>query len=183
MSERLTRERTGARVMHSTPGRIRVRIDAPRGQGRLQRLAEELNRMPDTRTVRANHTARSVTVTFDRQLCSAPTLLERLQELGMIALDLADPEEWAETLVEEVVPQAEDPTTLPGWFNRELLWASAGNLDLFRLTVGLLLLTAGMQLRAGLLRGEGIPWLRVLTYLLAAASIWTRHRERAGLPA
>jgi hypothetical protein len=132
--------------------------------------------MPGTETVRSNHTARSVTVTYDPQQLSAAAILDRLRRVGTVALDLADPMEWAETLAEEVVPEAENPATLPGRLNRQLLLASAGKVDLFRITVALLLLTAGFQVRASLLRGAGVPWARVLTYLLAAASIWTRRQ-------
>jgi len=166
-----------AKVAHAVPGRLRVRIDTPPGQGKLGHLAAELERMPDTQRVRANHTARSVTVTYDPSQVSAPDLLDRLHQLGLIALDLADPHEWPAVLASEVIPLAEDPTTVAGGLNRGLMSVTHGNLDLFRLTVALLLGSAGLQVRGSLLRGEGIPWLRVLTYILAASSIWSRHRE------
>jgi Heavy metal associated domain 2 len=165
-----------ATVAHTTPGRLRIRLQMPRGQGKLHQVASELDAVPGTETVRANHTARSVTVTYDPHQVSASALLDRLCRLGVVALDLADPMEWAETLAEEVVPEAENPTSLPGRLNRQLLLATAGKVDLFRITVALLLLTAGYQVRVSLLRGNGVPWLRVLTYLLAAASIWTRRQ-------
>jgi len=82
---------TRAKVAHAFPGRLRVRIDTPPGQGKLGHLAEELARMPDTQEVYANHTARSVTVTYDPSQVSAPDLLDRLHQLGLIVLDLADP--------------------------------------------------------------------------------------------
>jgi hypothetical protein len=178
MSESRTLPTPRAQVAHAVPGRLRVRIDAPRGQGKLHRLEDELNRMPDTADVRANHAARSVTVTFNPLQTSPNSLLDRLQEIGLIALNFADPAEWGEALVEEVLPRAEDPATLPGRLNQELLTATAGHLDLFRIAVGLLLLSAGFQVRGALLRGEAIPWLRVTAYLLAATSIWTRRRDR-----
>jgi hypothetical protein len=53
------------KVAHAARSRLRLRIDTPRGQGDLTRLAEELEQMPDTRQVRANHAARSVTVAYD----------------------------------------------------------------------------------------------------------------------
>jgi len=154
-----------------------VKIDAPPGQGKLHRLAAELQQMPDTVSVQANHAARSVTVTYDPREVSAAALLDRLHRLGLIVLDLSDPMEWAEMLAEEVVPEAKDPRTLPGRLNRALLLASAGKVDLFRLTAGLLMVTAGVQVRRALLRGAAIPWLRLLSYLLAAASIWTHRKE------
>jgi hypothetical protein len=165
-----------ATVAHSLRGRLRVKIDAPPGQGKLHRLAQELRDTPATMDVQANHRARSVTVTYDPRQTSAAALLDRLHRLGLIAIDITDPLEWAEMLAEEVVPEARDPHTLPGRLNRELLMVSAGKLDVFRLTVGLLLLTVALQVRRALLQGEPIPWLRVLTYLLAASSIWTRRR-------
>jgi hypothetical protein len=165
-----------ATVAHSLRGRLRVKIDAPPGRGKLHRLAEELRETPATLDVQANHRARSVTVTYDPHQISAAALLDRLHRLGLIALDLTDPMEWAEILAEEVVPEAKDSSTLPGRLNRELLLATAGKVDLFRLTVGLLLVTVALQVRRALLQGEPIPWLRVLTYLLAASSIWTRRK-------
>jgi hypothetical protein len=165
-----------ATVAHALRGRLRVKIDAPAGQGKLHRLASELREMPATLDVQANHRARSVTVTYDPHQVSAAGLLDRLRQLGFIALNITNPMEWGEMLAEEVVPEARDPRTLPGRLNRELLLASAGKLDVFRLTVGLLLVTAGLQVRRALLQGEAIPWLRVLTYLLAASSIWTRRK-------
>jgi len=172
----VAREPTLATVAHSTEGRIRVKLAVPRGQGKLHQVASALDAMPGTRTVRANHTARSVTVTYDPHEVSAADLVDRLCRLGVMAMDLADPMEWAETLAEEVVPQAENPTTLAGRLNRGLLLATDGKVDLFRITVALLLVTAAYQVRMSLLRGAGVPWLRVLTYLLAAASIWTRRQ-------
>lgn len=165
-------------MAHTVPGRLRVRIDAPRGQGKLRQLADTLRQMPETDSVRANHAARSVTVTFDPRQISVCVLLDRLHDLGLIALELTDPREWGDLLAEQVVPRAEDPATVPGRLNEELLALSGGRLDLFRVTAALLLLSAGLMVRGALLRGEAIPWLRVLTYLLAAASIWTRHQER-----
>jgi hypothetical protein len=165
-----------ATVAHALRGRLRVKIDAPAGQGKLHRLAAELREMPATLDVQANHRARSVTVTYDPHQVSAAGLLERLHQLGLIALNITNPMEWGEMLAEEVVPEAKDPRTLPGRLNRELLLVSAGKLDVFRLTVGLLIVTAGLQVRRSLLLGEAIPWLRVLTYLLAASSIWTRRQ-------
>src|SRR5437868_1123505 len=103
--------------------------------------------MPDTLAVHANHQARSVTVTYDPRQVSAPALVERLCRLGLVVLEMMDPNEWAEMLAEQIVPQAEDTQTLPGRVNRELLLATAGKLDLFRLTVGLLLVTAGIQVQ------------------------------------
>jgi hypothetical protein len=172
---------TRARVAHAAPGRLRVRIDAPRGQGKLGRLAEELNRMPDTHTVRTNHAARSVTVTYDPHEVSGSELLERLCDIGLLALDLANPDELSEALLEKVVPLAEDPTSVPGRFNVKLLQASLGAVDLFRVTVAILVVSAGLSIRGALLRGQPIPWMRILTYLLAATSIWTRHQERGHL--
>jgi hypothetical protein len=168
---------TRAKVVSAGPGRIRVRIDAPRGQGKLHQLEEQLNRLPETRAVRANHLARSVTVTYDPAQASAPSLLDHLQRLGLLVLDLADPEEWGEMLIEHVVPHTQDPATLPGRLNRQLLLSSAGRINLVHVSVGLLLVTAALQVRGALARGHAIPWLRVVTYLLAAASIWNRHRE------
>jgi hypothetical protein len=165
---------TQAQVAHAVPGRIRVRIDAPRGEGKLHRLAEELKRMPATQSVRANHAARSVTVTFDPKQVSSSRLLADLQELGPIALNLANPAEWGEVLVQEVLPRAEDPRTLSGRLNQGLLAATGGHLDLFRIAVGLLLLSAGLSVRGALMRGEAIPWARIIAYLVAAASIWSR---------
>src|SRR5436190_1146315 len=133
MSENGASSMTRAQVAHAVPGRLRVRIEAPRGQGKLHHLADELNRMPDTAAVRANHAARSVTVTFNPQQVSAPRLLERLQEIGLIALNFANPAEWSEALVEDVLPRADDPSTLPGRLNQELLAATGGHLDLFRI--------------------------------------------------
>lgn len=180
MSAAVAREPTVATVAHTTTGRMRVKLAAPRGQGKLHQVASALDAMPGTRTVRANHTARSVTVTYDPHEVSARALVDRLCHLGVVAMDLADPMEWAETLAEEVVPEAENPTTLAGQFNRRLLVATDGKVDLFRITVALLLLTAGYQVRVSLLRGAGVPWLRVLTYLLAAMSIWTRRQGPEG---
>jgi hypothetical protein len=167
-----------ATVAHATPGRLRLRVATPRGQGKLHQLAERLCEMPETSSVRANHAARSVTVSYDPHTVSAGELLERLRHLGVIALDLSDPLEWAETLASEIVPEAEDPTTMPGRLNRRLLVATSGHVDLFRITAGLLLLTAGYQVRMSLLRGVAVPWLRVLTYLLAAGSMWTRRETQ-----
>jgi hypothetical protein len=181
MSEERQQRPPRARVAHAVRGRLRVKIDAPPGRGKLHQLAAQLREMPDALAVHANHSARSVTVTYDPHQVSAPALLERLCRLGLVALDLIDPAEWAEMLAEEVVPQAEDAQTLPGRVNRELLLTTRGRVDLFRLTVGLLLVTAGIQVRRALLRGDAIPWLRVLTYLLAAASIWTRRRPAASV--
>jgi hypothetical protein len=167
-----------ARLASAAPGRLRIRIDASRGEGKLGRLADELERMPDTRSVRPNHAARSVTVKYDPNQVTAPTLLSRLERLGLIALDLADPSEWPELLAGELVPLAEDPRTLPGRLNRHLRRATAGGLDLLHLTVAVLLLSAGLQVRNALLRGQAVPWLRVLAYVLAAVSIWTRRRDQ-----
>jgi hypothetical protein len=165
------------KLASTTPGRLRLRIDAPRGQGRLGRLAEELERMPETRRVRANHAARSVAVRYDPSQASALSLLTRLEQLGLGVMDLADPSEWPELLVERVVPMARDPQSVPGQLNQRLRIATAGALDLFQLTVAVLVMSAGLQLRGALLRGQPVPWLRVLAYLLTAASIWTRHRQ------
>jgi hypothetical protein len=166
-----------ARVAHATRGRLRVKIEASPGRGEIHQLASELREMPDTLAVRANHRARSVTVTYDPNRVTAPVLLERLCRLGLVALDLTDPGDWAEMLAEQVVPRAEDPQTLPGRLNLELLLASRGTVDMFRLTVALLLVTAGIQVRRALLRGDAIPWMRVLAYMLAAASLWTSRRR------
>jgi hypothetical protein len=154
---------------------LRVRLHAPHEPGHLHRLAAELERIAHTRTVRANHAARSVTVTFDPLQVSAPALLDHLCTLGLVALDLSDPVEWGELLATEWVPRAEDPATLLGQINQELRAASAGRLDLFRVATGLLLLLTGMEVRGALARGEAISWLRALAYLLAVASIWSRH--------
>jgi hypothetical protein len=172
---------THARVVHTAPGRLRVRIDSPRGQGRLRQLANVLQEMPETEAVRPNHAARSVTVTYNPRIVSPTTLLDRLQEVCSLAFNLVDPLEWPEALVEDVVPRAEDPSTLAGQLNRQLLEATLGKLDLFRVAVGLLLLSVGFQVRGSFVRGEPVPWLRVVTYLLAAASIWTRHRDEGNL--
>jgi len=174
MSERSLEAPTRARVAHRVPGRVRVQIDSPRGQGRLHRLADELRQMPETERVRANHVARSVTVTYDPTQTSAVDLLERLQRLGLVVLNLSDPFEWGEFLAEEVVPHVEDPNTLPGRINLGLRDATGGLLDLARLTAAVLVITAGLQLRGALLRREAIPWLRVATYLLAALSLLVR---------
>jgi hypothetical protein len=172
---------TPARVVHAAPGRLRVRIDSPRGEGRLHQLANVLEQMPDTRAVRPNHAARSVTVTFDPRTVSRSTLLDRLQEVCSVAFNLMDLSEWPEALVERVVPRAEDPSSLAGRLNQQLLQATVGKVDLFRVAVGLLLLSAGFQVRGAVIRSQPVPWLRVVTYLLAAASIWTRHREEGSL--
>jgi hypothetical protein len=169
---------TPARVAHTAPGRLRVRIDSPRGKGRLGRLAQELERMPDTHEVRANHAARSVTVTFDPHAVSSHELLQRLSDFGLLVLDLADPEELTDALMGQVVPLAEDAATVPGRVNRELVRATLGAVDLFRVTVAVLVVSAGLSVRAALLRGQPIPWMRILTYVLAAVSIWTRHQDR-----
>jgi hypothetical protein len=68
-----------------------------------------------------------------------------------------------------------------GQIHRELHEATGGRITMVHVTIGLLLLSAGAQVRGAFMQGHGIPWLRVLTYLLAVASIWTRHQERAGL--
>ncbi len=177
MSETPLQHPVRARVAHTAPGRLRVRVNAPRGQGKLRQVAEELRRLPETETVRANHTARSVTVTYDPYRVSFASLLERLQELGLIALDLTDPMEWGELLAENVVPRAEDPASLPGRINHGLRQLTNGTLDLPRLTAAVLLVTAGLQVRAALLQGSTIPWVRVLTYLLAALTIGSRRPE------
>jgi copper chaperone CopZ len=156
---------------------MRVKIDAPRGHGKLHRVEEELRQMPATLDVQANHRARSVTVTYDPRQVSAAAMLEQLHRLGLIALDITNPIEWGEMLAENVVPEAKDPNTLPGRLNQELLLTTGGKLDLFRLTTGLLLVSVGIQVRQALLRGDAIPWMRVLTYSLAAASIWSRRKS------
>src|SRR5436305_1081844 len=89
-------------LAHSGPGRLRVRVPTPPGRGHLHRLAAELDAMPDTQTVCANHTARSVTVTFDPAAVSAPVLLQRLCTLGLIALDGCDPAKVTEFLLAEL---------------------------------------------------------------------------------
>lgn len=165
-----------ATVAHALRGRLRVKIDAPPGQGKLGRVAAELREMPATLAVQANHRARSVTVTYNPHQVSAAAMLDRLHRLGLIAMDITNPMEWAEMLAESIVPEAKNPQTLPGRLNRELLLATAGRVDVFRLTAALLLLTVSLQVRRAILLGEAIPWLRLLTYLLAAASIWSRRQ-------
>jgi hypothetical protein len=170
------------KVAHAAGSRLRLRIDTPRGQGNLTRLAEDLEQMPDTRQVRANHAARSVTVAFDDRQVSPVTLLSRLERMGFIALDLVDPSEWAELLAGELVPLAEDPRSLPGRLNDRLRRATGGAVDLFQVAVGVLFLSAGLQVRGALQRGEAVRWLRVVAFLLAAASIWMRHRHADAEP-
>jgi hypothetical protein len=127
--------------------------------------------------VRANHVARSVTITFDADRVSVTDLLGQLQAIGTVALDLADPREWPRLLAQEVVPLAEDPSSFPGRLSRELSAVTEGRLDLSRLTALVLASSAVLQLRGALLRGEVVPWLRMLAYVIAAVSLWQRHRE------
>jgi hypothetical protein len=169
-----------ARLAHAVAGRLRVRLHAPLEPEHLHRLAGELERIPYIRTARVDRAARSVTVTFDPLLVSAPVLLDQLCSLGLVVLDPFDLAEWGQLLAAELVPRAENSATLPGHINRELRAASAGRLDLLRVATGLLLLLTGLEVRAALARGEAIHWLRVLAFLLTVASIWSRHLFPAG---
>lgn len=168
------------KLAYSAPGRLRIRVDAPRGEGKLGRLATELERMPETQSVRANHAARSVTVGYDPDQVSVVSLLSRLEQLGLIVLDLADPKEWPELVASHLVPMAADRRSVPGWLNHQIKQWSAGGLNLFTVTVAVLLISTGLQVRGALVRGQAVPWLRVMAYLLAALSIWTRHRQDSG---
>ena len=137
-------------------------------------MADELKRLPHTVTTRANHVARSVTVTFDPGRTSALLVIERLCNVGLIAVELADPEEWGLVLAEELVPRVADAATLPGRVDRGLRAVSGGRLDLIRVVAALLLLMSGLEACAALIRGGALPWLRALTYLLSALSLGSR---------
>src|SRR5512135_2140637 len=70
------------RLVHSIPGRIRVRLEAPevfRDQAELLQAA--LGERPGVRDVRLNRGCRSVIVTFDRDRASAEELVAWLEAL------------------------------------------------------------------------------------------------------
>jgi hypothetical protein len=152
-------------------------MHARRGAGHLDRLARMLRRLPHVHTVRANHTARTVTVTFDPQYLTGPRLIERLCHLGLAVAELAEPAGWGALVAERVAPRVTNPATLSGRAHLKLLAATGGRVHLVRAVAGLLVLVAALDGRAALLRGAGIPWTRVLTYLSVAAALWTRSPE------
>src|SRR5947208_802680 len=78
---------------------------------------------------------------------------------------------------------AHDPATFSGRLNQELLTVSAGQIDPFRALAGLLLLGAGIDAGLSLARGAAIPWLRVLSYLLAALAAYLASDQPGGAAA
>jgi hypothetical protein len=167
------------RLAHSALGRLRIRVQAPPGRGLLHHLAEELKAMPDTQIVHANRTARSVTVTYDPAVVSAPVLLQRLCTLGLIAVEGCNPAKLTEFFLAELEPGAHDPATFVGRLNNEMLTASAGRVDVFRALTGVLLLVAGIDAAISLARGVGVPWVRMLSFLLAAATTYCASDQPA----
>jgi hypothetical protein len=173
-------------IAHAAHGRLRLRIHARRGGGHLDRLAGLLQQLPDVSTVRVNHAARTVTVTFDPRYLSGPRLVEQLCELGLTIAALAEGE-WGLVVASRIGTDVANPATPPGRAHLKLLAMSGGRLHLVRVVAFLLVLAAALAGRAALLRGASIPWVRVLTYLSLAASLWagsqTPKREASVRPA
>jgi hypothetical protein len=155
-------------VVHVAPGRMRIRINTPQGQGHLHRLKDELHRMPETQSVRANHTARSVTVSYDPDSASVPALVGRLCTLGVAALHSDPAAGLTELVLDKMSVRVHDPTTYSGRMNRKLMTASKGQVDLFRTLSWLLVLGATLDAGFALSRGTAIMWRRIAAFLLAA---------------
>ena len=157
-------------IAHAAHGRLRLRIHAGRGGGHLDRLAGLLHRLPDVSVVRVNHAARTVTVTFDHGALTGPRLVEKLCNLGLTVAALAEGE-WGLVVASRVGTDVANPATPPGRAHLMLLALSGGRLHLVRVIAGLLVLAAALDGRTALLRGAGLPWVRVMTYLSMAASL------------
>jgi hypothetical protein len=171
-------------VTHATHGRLRLKIHARHGGGHLDFVAGLLQRLPHVDTVRVNQHSRSVALTFDPRYVTGPILVERLCRLGLTAVEITEPVGWVPLVVERLAPRVKNPATLSGRAHQKLLAASGGRLNLVRVVAGLLVLAALLDGRAALVRGVGLPWVRLLTYLSVAASLWagSHTAESAAAP-
>jgi hypothetical protein len=134
-------------------------------------VAGLLHHLPHIDGVHVNHAARSVTLVFDPRTVTGPRLVQQLCDLGLTIAALAEGGVGL-VVAGRVGADVANPATPPGRAHVKLMAASGGRLNLVRMVAGLLLLVAALDGRSALLRGAGFPWVRVLTYLSVAASLW-----------
>lgn len=161
-----------ARVVHHVPGRLRLEMVGARNPAQGHRLAETLSKEPGVSQVRFTPASRSLVVHFDPECTSSKRLLDGLHSIGAIVLESLAAPDWEQGLIDTVVPILEDPQNPFGIVNQMLDNYTGGVLDLPRaLSIALALaalVDGGLTLRAA----GGLPWKRMLAYLVGAWMIW-----------
>lgn len=141
-------EPVAARLVHRLPGRLRLRVEARRGDREwLDRLALDLAQVEGVRGVETNASTASLLVRHD-----GPTgaLLERIRGLGLVRLDTLEPSE---------PPMRERLAGRLARLDRDLARATRGELDLEGAALLGLLLLALVQAARGRLVGPALSLL------------------------
>jgi hypothetical protein len=147
------------RIVHASPGRIRVRIQPEDiGSPALDKAERALARVPGVRAVQTNPLARSLAVTYDHRVLGTEDLLAGAARAGFSFV--AEPEDTVGTA--KLRPIDETITTFFRDADEQVRGNLGGAVDLRTLVPAGLALLALREILAG--RLVGMPWYVLIWY-------------------
>jgi hypothetical protein len=151
------------RVVHASPGRIRVRV--PRealSDGALREAERALAALPGVREVRKNPLASSIVINYDAHALDLPALLAAIAQAGVTFVTPSDAREDSTDAAAESTSLARSLTAFFDKADRRLADATSGAADLRTLVPLGLAVLAAREVLAG--RVTAAPWYALLWY-------------------